>query len=118
MELFVNPEVMLMTDLTCRLVASINSKGIIQVKESTQKHIGGSMRELVKEHHNLKRIGKDVVARATIKLKADINSQDIPQAWPLAGKQEVECPTIPKSLSVFFCYLKGNSCQKATKAFL
>ncbi|KAK0133463.1 hypothetical protein N1851_031026 [Merluccius polli] len=82
-ELFANPKVMFMTDLTSRLVASMNSKGIIQVKGSTKKHIrrklerefGGalhifpddngklllypdnlSLRKLVKENHNLKNI--------------------------------------------------------------
>lgn len=67
------------------------------------------MRELVKENYDLKSIGKDAVARAAIKLRADIKSQDIPQAWPPDVKPEVECPTIPESLSVFLCYLISGS---------
>ncbi|XP_056156559.1 uncharacterized protein LOC130130771 [Lampris incognitus] len=82
MELFGNPQVMTMTDLSSRLVASMNSQGIAQVKESTKTHIRRnlesefagalqifpdekgefllypdnlSMRELAKENQSLKR---------------------------------------------------------------
>lgn len=131
-ELFANPKVMSMTDLTSRLTASMESKGIIHVKNATKKHIrrklehefGGalhiipddngklllypdnlSMRELVKENHNLKIKDKDAVARVAIHLRADIKEQDVPQSWPPDVKSEEECPTIPESLSVFLCYL-------------
>lgn len=38
-ELFANPKVMSMTDLTSRLTASMTSKGITHVKNATKKHI-------------------------------------------------------------------------------
>lgn len=144
MELFGNPQVMTMTNLTSRLVASMNSLGIVQVKESTTKHLRRklesefagalhifpdakgklllypddlSMRELAKQNQSLinelqalKSVGaQDVIAKAAIKLRADIKSQDVPQVWPPEVKPEAECATIPESLIVFLYYLLTGS---------
>ena len=38
-ELFAKPRVIVMADVSSRLVASMNSLGIVQVKDSTKKHI-------------------------------------------------------------------------------
>lgn len=81
-EIFGNPQVMMRTDLVSRMVASMNSLGIAQIKESTKKHVSRkleskfagalhifpdgkgklllfpdnlSMKELAKENQSLKR---------------------------------------------------------------
>ncbi len=140
MELFGSPQVMTMTNLTSRLVASMNSLGIVHVKESTIKHLRRklesefagalhifpdakgklllypdnlSMREPAKQHQSLRDellalksvSAQDVIAKAAIKLRADIKSQDVPQVWPPEVKPEAECPVIPESLMVFLYYL-------------
>ena len=38
-ELFAKPQVIAMADVSSRLVASMNSLGIVQVNDSTKKHI-------------------------------------------------------------------------------
>ena len=106
-----------MVDVSSRLVASMSCLGIVQVKDSTKKHIrqklesefGGalhifpnvkgnillypvnlSMCELAKDNqplkaelHTLKYISaEDVVTKAALQMRADINNHDVPQAWP------------------------------------
>ena len=143
-ELFSNPQVVTMTELTARVIASMNSNGIAQVRESTKKHLrrklesefAGSLHifpdgkgklliipdnlsimEVAKENLSLRlelqklksASAQDVIAKAAIKLRSDIKSQDVPQAWPPEIKPEAECPTIPESLSVFLLYLLAGS---------
>ena len=113
-DVFDNPQVMTMADLSSRLVDSMNCFGIDQVKESTRKHIkrklesefGGALHifldrkgklimypdnmsicELAKENQSLKAklhtlkgiIADDVVAKAAMKIRADIKRQDAPR---------------------------------------
>ena len=139
-ELFDNPQMMTMADLSSRLVDSMNCFGIDQVKEDTKKHIkrklesefGGalhifpdrkgrlimypdnmSMCELAKENqslkaelHTLKGItADDVVAKAAMKIRADIKQQDAPQTWPPEVESEAQHAIVPESTMDFLRYL-------------
>ena len=139
-ELFDNPQVMTMADLSSRLVDSMNCFGIDQVKEDTKKHIkrklesefGGalhifpdrkgrlimypdnmSMCELAKENQSLKAelhtpkgiTADDVVAKAAMKIRADIKQQDAPQTWPPEVESEAQHAIVPESTMDFLRYL-------------
>ena len=72
-----------------------------------------SMCELAKENqslkaelHTLKGITTDdVVAKAAMKISADIKQQDVPQTWPPEVESEAQHAIVPESTMDFLCYL-------------
>lgn len=95
-----NPQMMTMTDLSSRLVASMNSQGIVQVKKSTKKHI---RRNLEGEFGGALHIFPDEKGKLLLYPDCpDLSMRELAIENPEV-KPEAECPTFTESF-IFILY--------------
>ena len=144
-ELFPNPEVLPMINLTSRLERSMMSRGIIQLKPATKKHVrrkietefGESLRfvpdekgklliyprslsmdDLARQAHKMTKDlqearaanSEDVLTKAGMQLRNEINKQDVSQPWPHDTDQNV----IPAAVTKFLHTLLTGECECQT----
>ncbi|KAG0716309.1 hypothetical protein GWK47_009996 [Chionoecetes opilio] len=144
-ELFPNPEVLPMINLTSRLERSMMSRGIIQLKPATKKHVrrkietefGESLRfvpdekgklliyprslsmdDLARQAHKMTKDlqearaanSEDILTKAGMQLRNEINKQDVSQPWPPDTDQNV----IPAAVTKFLHTLLTGECECQT----